>query len=193
VFAASSERLGRTLLRDFRLGFTHILPNGLDHILFVLGLFLLSTSLRSVLAQVSAFTLAHSITLGLTLYGVVSLPSTIVEPLIALSIVYVACENLFTSDLTPWRLALVFGFGLLHGMGFADALARLNLARAEFLTTLVSFNVGVEAGQLSVIAAAALVVLAVRVPRSDYRRLVVRPCSVGIALTGAFWVVERLM
>jgi hypothetical protein len=179
--------------RDFALGYTHILPNGLDHILFVLGLFLLSTRWQSMLAQVSAFTLAHSITLGLTLYGVVSLPSSVVEPLIALSIVYVACENVMTASLTPWRLALVFAFGLLHGMGFAEALSRLHLARSQFLTTLVSFNVGVEAGQLSVIAVAAAIVWLSRVPVSERRRLIVRPASLAIASIGVFWVVERIL
>jgi hypothetical protein len=178
--------------RDFFLGFTHILPNGLDHILFVLGLFLLSTRLRSVLAQVSAFTVAHSITLGLTLYGWVALPASVIEPLIAVSIVYVACENLWTSNLTPWRLGLVFAFGLLHGMGFAEALARLHLARADFLTTLVSFNVGVEAGQLTIVGLAALAVWSFGMAKADYRRLVVRPGSLAIALIGAFWVIERL-
>src|SRR4029077_2261691 len=129
--------------RDVGLGFTHILPNGLDHILFVLGLFFLTTNIRSVLAQVTAFTVAHSITLGLALYGIVSLPAAVVEPLIALSIAYVAIENLVTTDLKPWRLALVFAFGLLHGMGFAEALSHLELPRSEFLTTLVGFNAGV--------------------------------------------------
>jgi len=178
--------------RDFLLGFTHILPNGLDHILFVLGLFLLSRRWKARLAQVSAFTLAHSITLGLTLYGLVSLRSSIVEPLIALSIVYVACENLLTSSVTPWRVALVFTFGLLHGMGFAEALSRLHLERSHFLATLVTFNVGVEGGQLTVIALAAAVVWLCRVPTSQHRRFVVMPLSVAIALVGAVWVVQRV-
>jgi hypothetical protein len=197
VSLASQSRwqssLARTLIRDVWLGYSHILPGGLDHILFVVGLFLLDQRLRSILLQVSAFTVAHSITLGLTLYGVVSLPSSVVEPLIALSIVYVACENLVTSTLRPWRIALVFGFGLLHGMGFADALARLNLARSEFLTTLVAFNVGVEAGQLSVLALAALVVGAVALSPARRRLWVARPASVAIAGIGAIWVVERLL
>ncbi len=111
------------------LGYTHILPKGLDHILFVLGLFLLSPRLRPMLLQVTAFTIAHSITLGLSIYGIVSLPSRIVEPLIALSIAYVAIENLVTRELKPWRLALVFMFGLLHGMGFAGVLRELGLPR----------------------------------------------------------------
>ena len=180
------------LARYFRLGYTHILPNGFDHILFVLGLFLLNRRLKPVLLQVSAFTIAHSITLGLSLYGVVSLPSSIIEPLIALSIAYVAFENLFTSAVKPWRVALVFCFGLLHGMGFAEALARLDLPRSEFFKTLVTFNVGVEAGQLTIIAAAALVVAALRLSPEQYRRRVVWPASAAIAATGLFWTITRL-
>ncbi len=136
------------------LGYTHILPKGLDHILFVLGIFLLSPRLRPMLLQVTAFTIAHSITLGLSIYGILSLPSRIVEPLIALSIAYVAIENLVTRELKPWRLALVFLFGLLHGLGFAGVLRELGLPRDEFVTALLTFNLGVEGGQLTIIAAA---------------------------------------
>ena len=175
------------------LGFTHILPNGLDHMLFVVGIFLLSPRWRSVCLQVSTFTLAHSITLGLTMYGIVSLPARIVEPMIALSIAYVAIENLVTSDLKPWRLALVFSFGLLHGMGFAGVLRELGLPRHQFLTALVTFNVGVEAGQLAVIALAGAVVAYWRRNPSVYRRLVIQPASVAIALTGLYWTVARLL
>ena len=146
------------------LGYTHILPKGLDHILFVLGLFLLSVRVRPILIQVTTFTIAHSITLGLTMYGIVSLSPRLVEPLIALSIAYVAVENLITSELKPWRLGLVFMFGLLHGMGFAGVLAGLGLPRADFLTALLSFNVGVEAGQLTVIAFATVCVVSVSPP-----------------------------
>lgn len=176
----------------FGLGFTHILPKGLDHILFVLGIFLLSRRLRPILWQVSAFTLAHSITLGLTLYGVISLSPSIVEPMIALSIVYVAVENIATSELKPWRVALVFGFGLLHGMGFAGVLRELALPRSEFLTGLVAFNAGVEAGQLTVILSAVLIVGSWARNRDVYRRLIVVPGSAAIALTGLFWTVQRL-
>jgi hypothetical protein len=180
-------------VRSILTGFEHIVPNGLDHILFVLGLFLLAARTSTVLMQITAFTVAHSITLALSLYGVVALPASVVEPLIALSIVYVAFENLFTSALTPWRLALVFAFGLLHGLGFAEALTALDLARAEFFSTLIAFNLGVEAGQLTVILAAALAILALRVPAVDYRRLIVQPASLAIALVGTFWTVERLL
>ena len=126
--------------------------------LFVLGIYLLSGRARSVLWQVSAFTVAHSITLGLSMYGLVAVPPRIVEPLIALSIAYVAIENIFLSELKSWRVALVFAFGLLHGMGFAGALKELGLPRSEFVTALLTFNVGVEAGQLAVIGAAFLLV-----------------------------------
>ncbi len=174
------------------LGFTHILPKGLDHILFVLGLFLLSQRWKPVLLQVSAFTLAHTITLALTIYGVVSLPASVVEPLIALSIVYVAIENLWTRELRPWRLALVFAFGLLHGMGFAGVLSELGLPRSEFLTAIVSFNVGVEAGQLAVLALAFLVLVLPFRARPWYRRGVVIPASLLIAAVGLYWSVERV-
>jgi hydrogenase/urease accessory protein HupE len=175
----------------FALGYTHILPKGLDHILFVVGIFLLSARWRSILLQVSTFTLAHSITLGLTMYGVVSLPAKVVEPMIALSIAYVAMENLFTSELKPWRVALVFSFGLLHGMGFAGVLRDLGLPRSEFLTALVTFNVGVEAGQLSVIALALGAVAYWRSNAVGYRRFVVQPASLLIAGIGLFWTIQR--
>jgi HupE/UreJ protein len=179
--------------RYFVLGFTHIIPKGLDHILFVLGIFLLSRRLRPVLWQVSAFTIAHSLTLGLTIYGILSVPPAVVEPLIALSIAYVAIENLVTSELKPWRVGLVFAFGLLHGMGFAGVLRELGLPRSEFVTALLTFNAGVEAGQLAVIAAASLTVAHWYSGRDWYRRRVVLPGSAFIAVTGIYWTVERLM
>jgi hypothetical protein len=157
----------------------------------VLGIFLLSVRWRPILLQVSTFTIAHSITLGLTMYGVVSLPARIVEPMIALSIAYVAIENLMTSELKPWRLALVFSFGLLHGMGFAGVLRDLGLPRSQFLTALLTFNVGVEAGQLAVIALAFWAVLYWRRNGLTYRRLVVQPASLAIALTGVYWTLQR--
>ena len=175
------------------LGFTHILPGGLDHVLFVLGIFLFATRLKPVLLQVTAFTVAHSITLGLSIYGVVSLPSAIVEPLIALSIVYVAVENVLHPKLTPWRVAVVFGFGLLHGLGFAGALQELGLPRSEFLTALVTFNVGVEGGQLAVILLAFLAVGSWARGESWYRSRVVVPASLAIAAVGLYWTVQRAM
>lgn len=173
------------------LGYTHILPKGLDHILFVLGIFLLSRRWQTMLLQVTAFTVAHSITLGLSIYGIVSLPSRIVEPLIALSIAYVAVENLFTRDLKPWRVALVFMFGLLHGLGFAGVLRELGLPRQEFLTALLTFNLGVEGGQLTVIAAALLITAPV-MNKGWYRQRIVVPASIVIAAIGLYWTIARL-
>jgi hydrogenase/urease accessory protein HupE len=173
------------------LGFTHILPKGLDHILFVIGIYLLSTRIKPILAQVTAFTVAHTITLGMTIFGVISLPPSVVEPLIALSIAYVSVENLFTSELKPWRLGLVFGFGLLHGMGFAGVLSGLGLPRSERLTALLSFNLGVEGGQLAVIAAMFLALGWLR-DREWYRRRTVLPISFAIAGVGLYWTVTRI-
>jgi len=173
-------------------GFRHILPRGLDHVLFVLGVFLLSPRLRTVLVQLSAFTVAHSITFGLSMYGIVSLPPAIVEPAIALSIAYVAVENLTASRLRRHRVAIVFAFGLLHGLGFAGALSSLALPRSQFLVALVGFNAGVEAGQIAVVIGA----LALSAPwhRSpiQYRRFVLVPASVAIAAIGLFWTVTRI-
>jgi hydrogenase/urease accessory protein HupE len=174
------------------LGFTHILPYGLDHILFVLGIFLLSTRWKPLLLQVTAFTIAHSITLALSIYGVVSLSPRIVEPLIALSIVYVAVENLVTRELRPWRVLIVFAFGLLHGLGFAGVLRDLGLPRSEFVTALITFNAGVELGQLAVIGLAFAGVASWARMKPWYRQRLVVPASIAIAATGAFWTVQRL-
>jgi uncharacterized membrane protein SirB2 len=180
-------------LQYFVLGFTHILPHGFDHVLFVVGIFLLTSRWRSIFAQVSTFTVAHSITLALTIYGVVSLPAKVVEPMIALSIAYVAIENVVVSEVKPWRLALVFSFGLLHGMGFAGVLRDVGLPRPTFLTALVTFNAGVEAGQLTVIAIAAGLCAFWQRDRISYRRFVAQPASVLIALVGLFWTIQRAL
>lgn len=173
------------------LGFTHILPKGLDHVLFVLGIFLLAVRLKPVLWQVTAFTLAHTITLALTIYGVVSLPSSIVEPLIALSIAYVAIENIFTDKLHAWRPLIVFLFGLLHGMGFAGVLREIGLPRSEFVPALLAFNVGVELGQLTVIFTAFVLTLPFR-RKPWYRRAIVIPGSLAIAAMGLYWFAQRV-
>jgi hydrogenase/urease accessory protein HupE len=182
-------RIARTYLA---LGFTHIVPRGLDHMLFVLGIFLLSRRPKQVLLQVSAFTIAHSITLALSIYGILSVSPAIVEPLIAVSIFYVAIENMMLSELRSWRVVLVFAFGLLHGMGFAGALKELGLPRSEFVTALVTFNAGVEAGQLAVIGAAFLLVGWYCGSRAWYRRRVVLPASAVIAATAIYWTISRL-
>jgi hypothetical protein len=182
---------GETLFRFAALGVTHILPYGLDHVLFVAGLALLSPRLGPLLAQVTAFTVAHTLTLALSSYGVVSLPSRLVEPLIALSIVYVGLENAVSPRLRPSRLALVFGFGLLHGLGFAGVLAEMGLPERHRLPALLAFNVGVEVGQLAVIALA-FAVLALWALSGRDRRTVVRPTSLAIAAVGLLWTARRV-
>jgi len=189
----NAPRAPLELARGLAMGFTHIVPAGLDHILFVLGLFLLSRRPRDVLLQVTAFTIAHSVTLGLGLYGLVSAPASIVEPLIALSVAYVGVENLVTRRLHPWRVAVVFAFGLLHGMGFAEALADLRLSPSSLVAALVSFNLGVEAGQLTVIAAAAVAFAFVSRVRAAGDVLIARMASAAIGLVGALWTIQRLI
>jgi len=195
ALAPPPTRLDRlvTAWRYLGLGFARIVPNGLDHMLFVLGICLLSGRVRSVLWQVGAFTIAHSITLGLSLYGVLAVSPRIVAPLIALSIAYVAIENVFLSELKSWRVALVFAFGLLHGIGFAGALTELALPRSELVTALLPFNIGVESGQLAVIGAAfALVGWHGGSNRDWYRSHVIVPASALLACTALYWTIERL-
>jgi len=175
-------------------GFEHIIPKGLDHILFVLGLFFFALRLSPLLWQVTAFTLAHTVTLALASTGVVAIPASIVEPLIAASIVYVAVENIFggRAEVGWHRIALVFGFGLLHGLGFASVLSDVGLPEGRFAVALIGFNIGVELGQLAVIAAA-FVALALPFGRKDwYRRAIAVPASLAIAGVGAWWTFERV-
>jgi len=174
-------------------GFTHIVPGGLDHILFVLGLFLLAARLGPLLWQVSTFTVAHCITLALSTLGTVSLSPSIVEPLIALSIVYVAVEDLVTERLWPWRPAVVFGFGLLHGLGFAAALDGLHsLTGSSQVLALLGFNLGVELGQIAVLALAFAAVGWFR-DKPWYRRRVTVPAAAVIAATGLVWTIQRII
>jgi HupE / UreJ protein len=176
-----------------KLGYQHILPLGLDHILFVLSLFLLNPKLKSILWQATAFTVAHTVTLGLSMYNIIKPPANIVEPLIALSIMYVALENIFSPKLKASRIGVVFLFGLVHGMGFASALGELGLPQNSYLTSLLLFNLGVELGQISVIIAAYFLLAKWFGNKPYYRKAIVIPLSVLISLVAAYWVVERVM
>lgn len=173
-------------------GFDHILPKGLDHILFVLGLFFFSTALRPLLIQVTSFTLAHTVTLALGALGIISIPGSIVEPIIAASIVYVAIENVFARKMNPWRPVVIFIFGLLHGLGFASVLGEFGLPADQFIAALIGFNVGVELGQLTVIALAFLAVGYWFGAKDWYRTRIAVPASLVIAAVGAYWFVERV-
>ncbi|MCF2870639.1 HupE/UreJ family protein [Octadecabacter sp. G9-8] len=248
---------GEAFMRFIPVGVEHIVPLGLDHILFVLGLFFLSVKMRPLLWQVTAFTAAHTVTLALATLGYVNIPEDymwIVESIIAASIVYVAVENIFTDGLNPWRPAIIFGFGLLHGLGFASVLGAYGLPDNAVIPALLGFNIGVELGQLLCIAIAFIIVVsAIRLSEDGkvnraaawaymavailvvplaiipisamgpdaveaylpllfmvaalsglcaascaverfetYRHMVAMPASIGIALIGAYWVVERV-
>ena len=181
-----------TFFSFIRAGFVHVVPLGLDHILFVLGLFLLSLKWKPLLWQVTTFTIAHTITLGLATTGLVYVPRSVVEPVIASSIVVIALENIFYPKYSPRRLLIVFVFGLVHGLGFAGALNDLELPPTSLLASLLGFNVGVEGGQLTVIVLAFIATIWLR--GSDrYRQFVVLPGSVSIAAMGVYWMVQRIL
>ncbi len=188
----STESSFSVFVRYIGVGFDHIIPKGLDHILFVLGLFFLSLRMRPLLTQVTVFTVAHTITLALASLGYLKVNPAIVEPLIAASIVYVAVENIFTNKITWWRPIIIFAFGLLHGMGFASVLGEFGLAPGRFLAGLIGFNIGVEVGQLAVIGLAFLAVGVWFGAKPWYRARISIPASVVIALIGLYWAVERV-
>ncbi len=203
----ATESAWRVFVRYIGVGFDHIIPKGLDHILFVLGLFFLSMKMRPLITQVTVFTVAHTITLALASLQIVTISASIVEPLIALSIVYVAVENIFAKGIKWWRPLIIFGFGLLHGLGFASVLGEFGLAPGRFVAGLIGFNIGVEVGQLAVIGLAALALwlslraahmadleeaeMRVRDPDVMFRAISI--CgSILIAIVGAYWAFERV-
>ena len=188
--------LEKALTRDvvgfyLNLGIEHIVPLGTDHILFVLALCLLSNQLKTIFWQATAFTIAHSISLALSMKGTVHLPAGVVEPLIALSIVFVAVENVLTGELKAWRVLVVFLFGLIHGLGFAAVLNDIGLPRNKFFTSLLSFNAGVEIGQVIIILLTFLLLVFPLRDRPWYKKRVVFPLSVLIAVLAAYWTIER--
>ena len=185
------QTAGEAFVDYVTVGFDHIVPKGLDHILFVLGLFFFSLRMGALLWQVTAFTLAHTVTLALGALDIIRLSPDIVEPIIAASIVYVGIENLVLRKLPPWRPFVIFGFGLLHGLGFAAVLQDFGLGNDNFIPKLIGFNVGVEIGQLAVIAAAWLSLALFFGRFGWYHRRIAAPVSVAIAIIAAFWVFER--
>jgi len=174
------------------LGFKHIIPKGLDHILFVLALFLLSPKLRPLVLQVSIFTLAHTITLFLGALKIITIPAIIIEPIIALSICFIAIENLFTESIRRTRPYIIFIFGLLHGLGFAGVLNEIGISTNLFISSLISFNVGVELGQISVIILSYILIALLFQKKSWYQNRVTKPISMIIASIGFYWFIQRL-
>lgn len=192
------ERSGAsTFFTYVSIGVRHILPGGYDHILFVLAIFLASPRVKPLLIQISCFTVAHTLTLGLVAAGVFTPQASLVEPLIAATIAFAAFENILFGRMTRVRPFLVFGFGLIHGMGFAGFFGQLGLPQGQFWSALIGFNIGVEIGQLAVVGLAFAASLYFRgvlkqASRMDlYRPMVVIPASLVIAVIGVLWTIQR--
>ena len=179
-------------IESFRQGFRHVLPLGMDHALFVAGLFFYRRAWRPLLWQSLAFTLAHTVTLGLAAAGFVRLPGSWVEPAIALSVMAVALENLRPTGKSTGstRLGIVFGFGLIHGLGFAGALSVWIKPGPDFLPALLCANLGVEAAQATLLAAAWCLTAGWH-GTPTYRRARLVAC-LTITGIGAFWLVQRI-
>ena len=184
------DRTAATGWFDFvRLGVEHILT-GYDHLLFLVALLATARGVWSVVRIVTAFTLAHSVTLSIGALGIVTIPDRIIEPLIAATIVWVALENLFAAEPDRRRWIWSFGFGLVHGFGFASALGELGLKGATLVRGLVGFNVGVEIGQL--IFVAVFLPAQMWLSRGRGARLTPRIASLAVAVIGTYWLVERI-
>ena len=176
----------------FKLGFTHIIPQGFDHVLFIIGICLINTKLKPIIYQASAFTVAHTIALALSMKNIIVAPSPVIEPIIALSIVFVAIENIILSELKPWRILLVFMFGLIHGLGFASSLNEIGLPPNKFFTSILMFNIGVEVCQVLIIAVLFSLLIKPFKHKLWYRYRIVYPISICIALISSYWTIERL-
>ncbi len=172
------------------LGFDHLL-NGLDHILFVVGLMFLVVGTINLIKTITAFTIAHSITLGLSVFNIIKLPQATIEIMIALTIVYLAAEikNSKKYEFTPWNLA--FGFGLLHGLGFAGALSDIGIENNEILLSLLFFNIGIEIGQLVLIPFIWIFIFIAN-NYNFYKKSVVFS-SYFVGSMGAYWVISRFI
>ena len=191
-YALEAAPTGNVIWYYLKLGYQHILPEGFDHILFVVGLCLLSNKIKVIFWQATAFTVAHSITLALSMKNIIVAPSAMVEPIIALSILFVAVENILVTELKPWRILIVFMFGLIHGLGFASALNEIGLPRNKFAISILSFNLGVELGQITIILLMFALIISRFGNKPWYRTRVVYPLSILIGLIAFYWTIERV-
>lgn len=192
-YALEKAPTGNVIWYYLKLGYKHILPEGFDHILFVISLCLLSNKIKVIFWQATAFTVAHSITLAMSMKNIIVAPSAVVEPIIALSIVFVAVENILLTELKPWRIVVVFMFGLIHGLGFASALNEIGLPRNKFATSILSFNLGVELGQITIILLIFGLIIFPLGKKAWYRQRIVYPLSICIALIACFWTIQRII
>jgi len=183
----------QTFFNYIIVGFEHIIPKGWDHIVFVLGLFFFSSKFKPLVWQISAFTLAHTCTLALGALGYVKIIPEIVEPLIALSIVFISVENIFIKKLSKWRPLIIFIFGMLHGLGFASVLVEFGLPAGFFVPALIGFNVGVEFGQLTIVLLAFISIGYWFNKKNYYESSIAKPISAIIGIVGTFWFIERVI
>ncbi|HEY2422333.1 MAG TPA: HupE/UreJ family protein [Neobacillus sp.] len=172
-----------------KLGMNHIL-SGYDHLLFLLSLLIARQSFKQFVKVITAFTIAHSLTLTLTVLGLIHVPTMIVEPAIAISICYVALENIFRKSVS-YRWVLTFLFGLIHGMGFADILTAMNIPKGELAIDLASFNIGIEIIQLAIVII--LSPLLILLHRSKISRKAIVSISTIAFLLGGMWLIQRLL
>lgn len=173
-------------------GFTHVIPLGFDHILFILSIFLSYSKLKPVIIQCSVFTLAHSLTLALAASGYQIISSRIIEPLIAISIFITSVQNILSDKENKSMPIIIFMFGLIHGLGFANALQDTGIPENHFVSSLLFFNIGVEFGQIAVISAAYLLIGKWFSEKSWYRERIVMPASSIIACVALYWTINRI-
>ena len=182
-----------SFIKFFVLGVQHIIPKGLDHILFIFGLFLFSSSLKKLITQITIFTIAHSITLIFVSLSLMKINPQIVEPIIALSIVYVGIENIFKNYVKEYlRYVVILFFGLLHGLGFALVLSDIGYRSTDLFINLISFNIGIEVAQISLVLVLYLLIALNFAKSKNYRIFFQIPSSILISSIGLYWFFERI-
>ena len=193
IKSENTQSIFKSIINYFILGIQHIIPKGLDHILFIVGLFFFSVTLRPLLIQVTMFTIAHSITLIFVSVSYINVNPLIVEPIIALSIAYVGIENIFKEYVKEYlRYIIIFFFGLLHGLGFALVLSDIGYQSSKLILNLISFNLGIEAAQIFIILFL-YILLGIKFSNKKYYRYILQvPVSLFIALVGIYWFFERI-
>ena len=195
-FSFNEKNFKKTLnsfINFFLLGVKHIIPKGLDHILFIFGLFLFSSSLKKLITQITIFTIAHSITLVFVSLSLMKISPQIVEPIIALSIVYVGIENIFKNYVKEYlRYVVILFFGLLHGLGFALVLSDIGYRSKDLFINLISFNIGIEVAQISLVLVLYLIIALNFAKSKNYRIFFQVPSSILISSIGLYWFFERI-
>ncbi|HKF68631.1 MAG TPA: HupE/UreJ family protein, partial [Vicinamibacterales bacterium] len=190
-FAGSRQGVAAVIRKFVPAGVHHILI-GPDHLLFLVGLLLLGGTIRQLLMVVTSFTVAHSITLSLAALNIVTPPARLIEPAIALSIVYVGADNILAKGGRDVRGWIAFTFGFIHGFGFANVLREMDLPARALGWSLFSFNIGVEIGQLFVVVLVATALVALKTRSEWAGRHLAFAGSVVVIVAGAFWFVQRV-